>query len=164
MTINLEEKWQHLLQRARDFWADLTDEDMRKAESGKDHLIDAVHQRYGGVRADAVQEVESFVDRQQFEEDFARAQFRDREEAPAEAPDPAAAAGAYRSKPNPAFGSRSAAQRRADEQEQEAREEKASMAAARHSQQRHDSHGQGHHSGHQASGSGPDKHHAPGRH
>jgi uncharacterized protein YjbJ (UPF0337 family) len=56
----LEGKWKHAVSTAQSEWSDLTEEDLKKAEAGQDHLASVVQKRYGSTIDEAHQQVENF--------------------------------------------------------------------------------------------------------
>lgn len=62
----IEGKWKQIMGRAKSAWAELTDDDLKKAEGGKDKLIGVVQERYGQTKDDARKAVEGFLDKHNF--------------------------------------------------------------------------------------------------
>ena len=126
MNINFKEKWQQLRRRARRIWAKPAEDEFPQTETGRHRLFPVE------------QPATSLVDMPRIVKNYSPKPFRDREKADVESTDSGAAAGQYRSTPDPAFGSRSAAQRRAYENEQRAKEEEAAQWASGHRRQHGD--------------------------
>lgn len=58
------------IQRARGYWADLTDASGKRAQTDREEREDAVHQRYGGVRSQGERDAEQrFQERQEQSQD-----------------------------------------------------------------------------------------------
>lgn len=56
----LEGKWKHAVATARSEWSNLTEDDLKEAEAGQDHLVSIVQERYGSSYDEANQQVENF--------------------------------------------------------------------------------------------------------
>jgi len=56
----LEGKWKYAVSTAQSEWADLTEDDLKKAEGGQDNLVGIVQERYGSSFDEAHQQVENF--------------------------------------------------------------------------------------------------------
>ena len=56
-------KWKQVVAKAKAEWADLTDDDLKKAEAGKDHLVGVVQERYGKTKEQAHEQVQAFWDK-----------------------------------------------------------------------------------------------------
>ncbi len=65
-TDTIEGKWKQVVGRAKSAWGELTDDDLKKAEGGKDKLIGVVQERYGQSKDDARKAVEGFLDKHKF--------------------------------------------------------------------------------------------------
>ncbi len=65
-TDTIEGKWKQLVGRAKSAWGELTDDDLKKAEGGKDKLIGVVQERYGKTKEDARTAVEGFLNKHNF--------------------------------------------------------------------------------------------------
>jgi uncharacterized protein YjbJ (UPF0337 family) len=61
-----EGKWKQVVGRVKSSWAELTDDDVKKAEGGKDKLIGVLQERYGKTKEDARKAVEDFMDKNEF--------------------------------------------------------------------------------------------------
>ena len=46
-------KWKQFVGKAKETWADLTDDDLKKAEGGKDHLVGVIQEKYGNTKEEA---------------------------------------------------------------------------------------------------------------
>ncbi len=53
-------KWKQVVGKAKEKWADLTDDDLKKAEGGKDHLIGVIQEKYGNTKEEAHKAVQDF--------------------------------------------------------------------------------------------------------
>ena len=62
----IEGKWKQVVGKAKRAWGELTDDDLKKAEGGKDKLIGVVQERYGQTKYDARKAVETFLDKNDF--------------------------------------------------------------------------------------------------
>lgn len=56
-------KWKQLKGRVKEQWADLTDDDIVKAEGNYDKLIGTIQERYGYARDRAQAEVDAWMTR-----------------------------------------------------------------------------------------------------
>jgi len=56
----LEGKWKYDVSTAQSEWADLTADDLKKAESGHDYLVSIIQERYGSSFHEAHQQVDDF--------------------------------------------------------------------------------------------------------
>lgn len=56
-------KWKQLKGRVKEQWADLTDDDIVKAEGNYDKLIGTIQERYGYARDRAQAEVDAWMNR-----------------------------------------------------------------------------------------------------
>ncbi len=59
----LSGQWKQLMASARSTWAELTDNDVQKAQAGHDHLLGVLQERYGRSREQARQEIRAFLER-----------------------------------------------------------------------------------------------------
>ena len=59
-TDSMSEQWKEIVSQAKEFWADLTDDDIEKASAGRDQLEGVVQDKYGKTKEEAQQEVEEF--------------------------------------------------------------------------------------------------------
>lgn len=50
MAMGIQQRLRGIVDKARAYWADLTDETAHRSQADQEELEDAVHQRYGGVR------------------------------------------------------------------------------------------------------------------
>lgn len=62
----IEGKWKQVIGKAKTAWGDLTDDDLKKAEGGKDQLIGVIQERYGKTKDDASKTVDSFLEKNKF--------------------------------------------------------------------------------------------------
>jgi uncharacterized protein YjbJ (UPF0337 family) len=53
-------KWKQMVSKAKSEWADLTDDDLKKAEAGRDHLVGVIQERYGKTKEQADEQVQAF--------------------------------------------------------------------------------------------------------
>jgi len=53
-------KWKQVVGKAKEAWADLTDDDLKKAEGGKDHLVGVIQEKYGKTKEEAHKAVQDF--------------------------------------------------------------------------------------------------------
>ena len=53
-------KWKQVVARAKSEWADLTDDDLKKAEAGQEHLAGVIQERYGKTKEEAEKQVQEF--------------------------------------------------------------------------------------------------------
>lgn len=65
-TDTLEGKWRQVVSRVKGAWAELTDDDMKKVEAGKDKLVGVIQERYGKTKEEARKAVEDFLDKNKF--------------------------------------------------------------------------------------------------
>ena len=56
-------KWKQALAKAKGEWANLTDDDLKKAEAGREHLVGVVQERYGKTKEEAHKQVQAFWER-----------------------------------------------------------------------------------------------------
>jgi len=54
-------KWKQLKGRVKEQWADLTDDDLTKAEGNYDKLVGTIQERYGYARDRAKAEVDAWM-------------------------------------------------------------------------------------------------------
>lgn len=59
----LEGKWKQLVGKAKELWADLTEDDLKKAEGGVDKLVGVVQEKYGKTKEEAQKHVQEFLDK-----------------------------------------------------------------------------------------------------
>ena len=53
-------KWKQVVAKAKGEWAKLTDDDLKKAEAGRDHLVGVVQEKYGNTFDEAHKQVQAF--------------------------------------------------------------------------------------------------------
>jgi uncharacterized protein YjbJ (UPF0337 family) len=53
-------KWKQVVAKAKGEWAKLTDDDLKKAEAGHDHLVGVVQEKYGNTKEEAHKQVQAF--------------------------------------------------------------------------------------------------------
>jgi uncharacterized protein YjbJ (UPF0337 family) len=53
-------KWKQMVAKAKGEWADLTDDDLKKAEASRDHLVGVIQERYGKSKEQADEQVQAF--------------------------------------------------------------------------------------------------------
>ena len=53
-------KWKQVVSKAKSEWADLTDDDLKKAEASRDHLAGVIQEKYGKTKEEADQQVNAF--------------------------------------------------------------------------------------------------------
>ena len=58
----LEGQWKQLRGRIKEFWGDLTDDDLDRADGKFDQMVGVLQERYGYSKADAEQRFSSFLD------------------------------------------------------------------------------------------------------
>lgn len=63
-------EWKKIVGHVKSTWADLTDDDVKKAEAGRDHLIGVVQVRYGRSKDEAHKEVQAFLDKHDEDKKF----------------------------------------------------------------------------------------------
>ncbi|SIO13597.1 Uncharacterized conserved protein YjbJ, UPF0337 family [Rhodovulum sp. ES.010] len=56
-------QWKQLKGHAKEFWGDLTDDEIEQAEGDREKLIGMVQKRYGKTREAAEKEVDDFLNR-----------------------------------------------------------------------------------------------------
>ncbi|MBC7875751.1 MAG: CsbD family protein [Anaerolineales bacterium] len=54
-------KWKQIRGKAKEWWADLTDDDLDKIDGRWDQLVGKVQERYGYTKEEALAEVESHM-------------------------------------------------------------------------------------------------------
>jgi uncharacterized protein YjbJ (UPF0337 family) len=62
----IEGKWKQVMGKAKAAWGDLTDDDLKKAEGGKDQLIGVIQERYGKTKDEASKTVDGFLEKNKF--------------------------------------------------------------------------------------------------
>jgi len=62
----IEGKWKQIVGKAKTAWGDLTDDDLKKAEGGKDQLVGVIQERYGKTKDDASKAVDGFLEKNKF--------------------------------------------------------------------------------------------------
>ena len=53
-------KWKQVVAKAKSEWADLTDDDLKKAEASQDHLVGVIQEKYGNTKEEAHKKVQAF--------------------------------------------------------------------------------------------------------
>ncbi len=53
-------KWKQVVANAKAEWARFTDDDLKTAEAGHDHLVGLVQERYGNTKEEAHKQVQAF--------------------------------------------------------------------------------------------------------
>lgn len=56
-------KWHQILGKAKQVWGDLTDDDIKHAEGGAEHLRGVIQEKYGKSKQEAQKLVDDFVKR-----------------------------------------------------------------------------------------------------
>lgn len=56
-------KWRQMVGDAKQFWGDLTDDDLKRAEGGVDKLRGLLQEKYGRTEQEAEQQIDEFVKR-----------------------------------------------------------------------------------------------------
>lgn len=56
----LEGKWKQLKGKARQKWAELTDDDLERIAGNRDELVGILQEKYGYARADAEKQADEF--------------------------------------------------------------------------------------------------------
>jgi uncharacterized protein YjbJ (UPF0337 family) len=59
---DIQGQWEQVKGEAKRRWADLTDDDLTRAEGDKDRLVGALRERYGYSKDQAQREVDEWVD------------------------------------------------------------------------------------------------------
>lgn len=54
-------KWKQLVGQAKQYWGELTDDDIRKAEGGAEKLQGVLQEKYGRTREEAKKQVDDFI-------------------------------------------------------------------------------------------------------
>jgi uncharacterized protein YjbJ (UPF0337 family) len=57
----LEGKWKQIRGRVREFWGDLTDDELDEIGGKRDRLVGKLQERYGYSRMEADREVDRFI-------------------------------------------------------------------------------------------------------
>jgi uncharacterized protein YjbJ (UPF0337 family) len=60
-------RWKQMKGEARKQWADLTDDDLEYINGEREKLIGRIQERYGTARQDAEQEVNTWLQRHEFD-------------------------------------------------------------------------------------------------
>jgi uncharacterized protein YjbJ (UPF0337 family) len=53
-------KWKQAISNIKSEWADLTDDDLKKVEASRDHLVGVIQERYGKSKEQADEQVQAF--------------------------------------------------------------------------------------------------------
>lgn len=61
-TDSISEQWKEIVSKAKEFWADLTDDDIEKAGDGRDQLEGVIQEKFGKTKEEAQREVQKFWD------------------------------------------------------------------------------------------------------
>jgi len=56
-------KWHQILGKAKQVWGDLTEDDLKHAEGGAEHLRGVIQEKYGKTKQEAQKQVDDFVKR-----------------------------------------------------------------------------------------------------
>lgn len=56
-------KWKQMMGKAKQFWGELTDDDIRQAEGGSDKLKGILQEKYGRSKEQAEDQMKQFMDR-----------------------------------------------------------------------------------------------------
>ena len=56
-------KWKQVVSKAKSEWADLTDDDLKKAEASRDHLVGVIQEKYGKTKDEAHEQVQAFCNK-----------------------------------------------------------------------------------------------------
>lgn len=57
---SISEQWKEIVSKAKEFWSDLTEDDIEKAKDGRVQLENVVQERFGKTKEEAQQEVQEF--------------------------------------------------------------------------------------------------------
>jgi uncharacterized protein YjbJ (UPF0337 family) len=58
----LEGNWKQIRGRIKEFWGDITDDDLDRIEGQRDVLVGTLQERYGYTRQEAEDSLEDFLD------------------------------------------------------------------------------------------------------
>lgn len=59
----IEGKWKQVKGKARETWANLTDDDLERVRGKRDQMVGLVQEKYGKLKADAEREVDAWSSR-----------------------------------------------------------------------------------------------------
>lgn len=56
-----DSKWRQMMGNAKQYWSNLTDEDVRRAELGEESLLGLLQDKFGRSRQEAEKQIDEFV-------------------------------------------------------------------------------------------------------